>query len=57
MPRKPFAIVPGPGAYDQGETKLEKKGGFIPEGGERKIPSDKEKGVPGPAMYNPLKEP
>ena len=56
MPKKPFELVPGPGTYDQFQRE-EKKGGFIPESGERKIPTDKEQGVPGPCYYNPGKEP
>jgi len=56
LPKKPFELVPGPGAYDQFQRE-ERKGGFIPESGERKIPSDKEQGVPGPCFYNPGKEP
>lgn len=65
-PMKPLEIVPGPGEYETQPLIIPygfpqpavAKGGYISENpGKRDIPMVTEKNIPGPAYYNPTKEP
>lgn len=64
-PMKPINIVPGPGEYEVAEPVYDllgpkpaiAKGGFIPEGLEERGVTSTTRNNPGPAFYNPAKEP
>jgi len=65
LPRKPIEIKPGPGQYHREPEDYEFEdstlnnvpGGYMPVAKNRKMPEEREQGIPGPAYYHGNSEP